>query len=58
MKKIILLTTIFCLAFVYSEAQTRKKAIAKGYDAIYPFIKGNAKFLNNVKLGFINMECE
>jgi hypothetical protein len=58
MKKIILLITIFSLAFLYSDAQTRKKAVAKGYDAIYPFIKGKAKVLKNGKLGFINMEGE
>jgi len=58
MKKIILLITIFSFAFIYSEAQARKKAVAKGYDAIYPFIRGKAKVVKNGKIGYINMEGE
>ncbi len=58
MKKIIILITIFSFAFVYSEAQGRKKAFTKGYDAIYPFVKGKAKVLKNGKIGYINMDGE
>jgi hypothetical protein len=58
MKKILLLLIIFCFANNYSNAQSKKKAVAKGYDAIYPFIKGKAKVSKNGKYGYINMEGE
>ncbi len=58
MKKIILLIPIFFFAFLISDAQPRKKAVAKGYDAIYPFVRGKAKVVKNGKIGYINMEGE
>ncbi len=58
MKKIIFLITILTLAFMSSSAQPKKKTVAKGYDAIYPFIKGKAKVYKNGKYGYINMEGE
>lgn len=58
MKKTALFITVFLFACMLSNAQNKKKAVAKGYDAIYPFVKGKARVEKNGKIGYINMEGE
>jgi len=58
MKKVFFLITILVLAVISGQAQPKKKVVVKGYDAIYPFIKGKAKVFKNNKYGYINMEGE
>ncbi len=54
MKKGILALMVLVFAFTANiQAQSKKKA-AKGYDAIYPFIKGKAKVVKAGKIGYIN----
>ena len=38
--------------------KNNKKAVGKGYDQIYPFIKGKAKVVRKGKIGFININGE
>jgi len=60
MKKLLLLLSIllFASTITYAQPQPRKKKVAKGYDQIYPFVKGKAKVVKNGKIGYINMEGE
>ena len=58
MKKTVLFIILFIFAGAVLQAQTKKKKIAKGYDAIYPFVKGKAKVVKAGKIGYINMEGE
>jgi len=60
MKKLLLLLSIllFASTITCAQPQPRKKKVAKGYDQIYPFVKGKAKVVKNGKIGYINMEGE